>query len=491
MNNINIASCEGYDVLIYISDQHTADVAGFMGNGIIRTPHLDKIAKNSFVFNNAYTSCPLCVPARASFLTGQLPSNLNVFDNASDFKSGDVTFAHSFALKGYDTNLIGRMHFIGLDHFHGFTRRYAKDMTSSYWGCASENRKELGDFGRSLYQKHCLELVGSGDSPILAYDRDVVSHALEFYSQDYDKPQMTVVGTYSPHFSYIAPSEIMEHYRDKLKALYKDEIVDFNLPPIDAKVQKTSKEDIIELRAAYYAMVEIMDEQIGAVYEKYMEYLKRNNRKGIFVYMSDHGDQLGCMGIYGKQTFFEKSARIPLLISVEGVNGSKIDDAVSIMDIGQTLCLLCGADVPPLSEGIPFIDLMKGEHHDERYAISEFYDNQIKPCIRGYMVFKDFWKYIVYEGYENKELLFDLRRDRSEYKNIACDYPNKLREMRNLLKKDSRVKNRTEEYFKGIKNHLFLNKVGKGQTDLNIYMYNPPEEAIHVNESCKRAERDW
>ena len=493
MSDITLnTSSSGYDVLLYISDQHTADCAGFMGDQIARTPNLDRIAKKSIIFNNAYTTCPLCVPARASLMTSRIASNIGVFDNSCDYKSSEVTFAHTHALAGYDCNLIGRMHFVGMDFYHGFTRRIGKDMTASYWGYPSEKREDLGDFGRSFYQKHCLEIIGSGDSPVLSYDRDIAALAEQFYSHDYKKPQLTVVGSYAPHFPYVAPEDKMEHYRERLKEQYKDDTMHFNLPPIDAKVQITSKEDIIELRAAYYAMVEIMDEQIGAVYDKYMEYLKRNGRKGIFIYMSDHGDQLGCMGIYGKQTFFEKSARIPLIMQVDDLEGGrKIDEPVSIIDIAPTLCDLNGTEHIPLAEGKSFTDLIYGEKITDRYVISEFYDSQIAPCIRGYMVYKDKYKYIVYHGYENHELLFDLSSEREETNNIAKQNPEKCTELRNILENDWRITDHTKEFLDGKKNHFFLDKVGADQQYLNQFTYIAPETVRRIEDTKKRSRREW
>lgn len=492
MNNIeNFRNVKGYEVLLYISDQHTADCAGFMGDPIVRTPNLDAIAKESFVFRNAYTSCPLCVPARASMMTGRYASNLSVFGNDSDFRSSDITFAHSFALAGYDSNLIGRMHFVGMDYFHGFTRRIGLDMTSSYWGMLSEDRDDLGDFGRSLYQKHCLEVVGSGDSPVLSYDREIVELALDFYSKDYKKPQMTVVGTYAPHFPYVASEEKMAYYRDYFASEYRDEIEFFDLEPVDKKVQITTKEDIIELRSAYYAMVETMDEQIGAVYNAYQNYLKRNNKKGIFIYMSDHGDQLGCMGIYGKQTFFEKSAKIPFIMKVDNFEGGDVNDAVSIMDIAPSLCQLCNTEEIPLCEGKSFVSLMGGIQDPERYMISEYYDSQIKACQRGYMVFQNGYKYIYYEGYEDKEMLFDLRESKDERVNVAKDNPEILEKMRNILKNDPYIKDYTKEYLESKARYKFLAKVGSMQHYQNIYTYSPPKESRFIKDEFKRPHREW
>lgn len=482
---------DGYEVLLYISDQHTADCAGFMGDSIVRTPNLDRIAKESIVFTNAYTSCPLCVPARASLLTGRAPSNIGVFDNASDFKSSEVTFAHTHALKGYETNLIGRMHFVGMDFYHGFTRRIGKDMTASYWGMPSEERADLGDFGRSLYQKHCLEVVGEGDSPVLSYDREIVDLALDFYSKDYEKPQMTVVGTYAPHFPYVANNDKMEHYRSIFEKLYEDEYKPFDLPPVDAKMQRTTKEDIIELRSAYYAMVETMDEQIGLIYDEYVNYLHRNNKKGIFIYMSDHGDQLGYKGIYGKQTFFEKSAKIPFIMKIDDFEGMKIKEPISIMDVSPTLCEINRTEGIPLCEGKSFSNLILGKRDDNRYLISEYYDSQISECQRGYMVVKGNYKLISYIGYEDKDMLFDVSNDVNERNNLKDTNKVVYNELKDILAKDSRIIDRTKEYLDGKKNHRLLDKVGKTQQYLNEYTYSPPPSAIYVDDKYKRPHREW
>lgn len=479
-----------YDVLIYISDQHSADCAGFMGDTIVQTPNLDRIAQDSFVFRNAYTTCPLCVPARASFMTSRIPSNIGVFDNACDFKSSDVTFAHTHAAKGYDCTLIGRMHFVGLDYFHGFTNRIGPDMTPSYWGCPSEEREDLGDFGRSLYQKHCLEVVGGGDSPVLSYDREIVDHALAFYDKDHEQPQMTVVGTYGPHFPYVGNETKMAYYRKIFSENYIDEETFFDLPPVDAKVQRTTKEDIIELRAAYYSMVETMDEQIGLVYDAYTRYLGRTGRKGIFIYMSDHGDQLGCMSIYGKQTFFEKSAKIPFIMKLDDFSGRDITEPVSIMDIAPTLCDINGTPEIPLAEGKSFSHLLLEESAPSRYVLSEYYDSQIAECIRGYMVYQNGFKYIVYDGFEDKELLFDLRESSSERTNVATMYPEICRDMRLLMESDARIKNHVPEFLDSKKQHNLLDKVGRKQHYLNKYIYSPPDEARFINDSCKRPHRD-
>lgn len=460
---------KGFEVLVFCSDQHTADVTGFMGDPIARTPCLDTIANRGAVFENAYTSCPLCSPARASFMTSRVPSRLGMFNNACDFKSSEITFAHLHALIGYEATLIGRMHFNGMDHYHGFTKRVGKDLTGSYWGYSAENREDLKNYAAGLRQNGCLELIGSGDTPVREYDRQVIGEALEYLSHDYDKPQLMVVGTYGPHFPYIGDAARMDKYRLALSAVYKESVPGFTVPALQKKVQNASKEDIIELRAAYYALVEEMDEQIGQVYEAFQAYLARCKRPGIFIYMSDHGDQLGHMGLYGKQTFFEKSAKIPLVFEVDGVAPLRVSESVSIMDIGPTLCELNGTLAAPGIDGRSFADLLKGGHVPGRCAQAEFYEAQADHCDVGRMLHQDGWKLISYNA--GQDMLFHTAADPDEQINLIVQQPQLYRRMKELLEHGAVAADRTKDYLDSIARHRVLSKIGANHPEYNPFTY--------------------
>lgn len=480
---------DSYDVLLYMSDQHTAGVAGFMGDKIVRTPNLDAIAERAFVFENAYTTCPLCVPARASFMTGRIPSRLGVFNNAGDFKSSEPTFAHAHAMKGYESVLIGRMHFVGMDFYHGFTKRIGSDITNSFWGYTTEKREDMGDFGRSFYQKYCLEVIGKGESPVSRYDQEVVRLAEDYLDGEYQKPQLIVVGTYAPHFPYYTDAELTEKYRQLIKKDYQRSECDSRLPPVLSKKQYATDEEIINLRSSYYAMVETMDAQIGHVREKFGQYLRRNNRKGIFVYMSDHGDQLGYKSLYGKQTFYEKSAKIPLMIEVIGKPGGRIRESVSIADLAPTLCEINGTEPLPFTDGRSLCSLMKGVREPERYVLSEFYDTIQGKEVCGRMVHCNGKKLISYQGFEELDELFDTEKDAQEENNIAkidIDCYNKLK---NYLIKFGHSTNYMQSYRENKQKYEVLEKYGENQTHLNQYTYTVPEDVRKVEEQFKRKKR--
>lgn len=479
---------DAYDILIYMSDQHAGPVAGFMGDQLVKTPNLDRIAKNSTVFCNAYTSCPLCVPARASFMTGRVPSELGVFGNDDAYSSQNATFVHSLAAAGYETVLCGRMHFIGEEQRHGFEKRIAGDISPGLWGENFSQREDMGDYRRTFAQKTCLEVIGPGDSPVLAYDRYVTGQALKYLSEDHERPQMMLVGTFAPHFPYAAEEKKMAYYREILSHTAADEDMDYSMDCVKGKMQYPDRGDLIEVKAAYYAMVETMDEQVGTVYDAFSNYLSRSGRKGIFVYLSDHGDQIGYKHLFGKQTFFEYSAKIPWLVSVEGIEGKRVEAPVSIMDVGSTVCGLVHAELPPCWQGEDLSGVVTGGELKPRknLVVSEFFDDMDGRCRVGVMVREDQYKYIAYDGVR-EELLFQLEEDPGERRNLAGRDPvsgiYKEEAARQLEIRRGRVAVREKQK----QNAEFLKHWGSKYPEKGTGLWMPPPQSVAVRPENKRA----
>ncbi len=428
------------DMLIFISDQHAGFCSGYAGDRVVRTPHLDRIAQDGTVFDAAYTSYPLCVPARMSMLSGQLPSKNGVMENAGSLPSDQATFLHALGAEGYDTVLCGRMHFEGPDQRHGFSTRIFGDLTPLYTGDWA-SYKERKHFARTFAEVGCLDIIGGGNSPTLEYDRQVIHAALNYLNDDHDKPQCLVVGTYAPHFPYVAPVDLFSYYRDKveLPATIRDGC-NYDHPIFQGRVKDTTEETLKHVRAAYWGMVEFMDRNIGLVYDAWTAYLKRCGRDGVFVYLSDHGDQVGELGFYGKKTFFEPSARIPMLFQGSGIQrNSRTSSVCSIMDLGPTLCDLAGAETPPDQDGESLAALLENQQHarESRYVLSEMLAQDAQQRrIPGRMVRKGTWKYITYHGYEAFDLLFDLAHDPHELTNLAGERQNTVAELKALATQD-------------------------------------------------------
>lgn len=428
------------DILVFLSDQHAGRYGGFAGDQLVKTPNLDQIAMNGTVFNAAYSSCPLCVPARISMLTGQLPSKTGIFTNHGAIPGDQATFIHSLAAEGYETVLCGRMHFVGDDQRHGFTKRIMGDFTPLYLGRGSMRRTDLGRFKGTTDAKGCLREVGGGDSPVLEYDRAVITAALEYLNRDHEKPQCVVVGTYGPHCPFVAPQELFDYYRERveLPVTYKC-VLNYRHSVLALKEQVADDETVLNARAAYFGMITNLDRQIGAVREAWREYLSRNSRKGIFVYLSDHGEQLGERKLYGKQTFFESSAQIPLMFEGDGIRANhRVRGAVSIMDLGPTLCEITGADIPPEQDGKSLTgQLFEGNDEVERYVYSESIEKDaVGRFVPGRMIRQGKWKLISYHSFEDEDLLFDTESDPNELCNVIRQYPAKAEELTLLIKRE-------------------------------------------------------
>ncbi|MFP4027973.1 MAG: sulfatase-like hydrolase/transferase [Candidatus Brocadiia bacterium] len=442
------------DILFVFSDQHNAHYCGFDGHEVVNTPNLDRIAARGTVFDAAYTACPLCVPGRSAMLTGQLPSHTGIYTNGGIIPSGQATFLHSLSGRGYETVLCGRMHFKGPDQRHGFTKRIMGDITMLGNGRFGEWKKTLGVYGQGsirLGMGGCVDIMGGGNSPVLEYDRAVIEAALRYLEQEHEKPQCIVVGTYGPHFPYVAPPELYRRYCDQVgvPGSWRDE-GDTDHPMTEQKKQRTrtdpetgekvpvTEDDVLAARAAYFGTITQLDRQIGEIRDMWGSYLERNGRAGIFIYSSDHGDTCGEHGIFGKQTFFEGSAAIPLVFEGAGVpENREVSSPASIMDIGLTLCDITDATPPPAQNGTSLSPCFRdNDAQKDRHVLSEWIQSRGDQLAPGRMVRRGRWKYVSFAHSDCNGLLFDVIADPEEVCDVSEEHPDLVEELTVLLKEN-------------------------------------------------------
>jgi choline-sulfatase len=416
-----------YEVLIFMSDQHAGLITGYMGDPVVRTPNLDRLARQGSVFTNAYTPCPLCVPARTSFVTCRYPLDVGVITNGNALASHDPTFLHSLGIAGYETVLCGRMHFMGLDQRHGFEKRIADDITPTHWGMIFTGEPGLHKTREGASVK---KLFSADNAAALHYDRYVVDAAKKYYSEDHERKTAVVVGTYMPHWPLGADTEKVAYYRPRIAETMKSWSMSYPCDGITRVRQRfgfssDEKDLLLDCRATYYAMVESEDELVGEVYAAFRAYLDRNDKKGIFIYVSDHGDHVGDKLLNGKQTFFEHSSKIPLIIVADGFEPQIIDTPVSLLDIGETICSMTGAPALPHSAGQDLSPALVGNQLPARPIISEVLGSgrQGQGCAYGLMVRENQYKFITYQGLEDQDLLFDLQDDPQETLNVISELP--------------------------------------------------------------------
>src|ERR1700674_1887015 len=166
-------------ILLVLADQLSSSALPSYGNRVVRAPRLERLGEEGIVFERALCASPLCVPSRASMLTGLLPSRTGAIDNAGELPAGIPTFAHRLRLAGYRTVLVGKMHFVGPDQLHGFEERPLTDVYPAGFDWVPDWR--LPDDVRLPWYHDMRSVLHAG--PVTAtlqtdYDNAVVEHAL-------------------------------------------------------------------------------------------------------------------------------------------------------------------------------------------------------------------------------------------------------------------------------------------------------------------------
>lgn len=434
------------NILVFMSDQHTPYYSGFLGQNV-ETPNMDALCKTGMQFTEAYTVCPLCVPARSAMLTGLRPAKTGIFSISDAFPDTTPTFLHHLVEAGYETVLAGRMHFVGQDQRHGFTKRLCGDMTPVTWYRNNPQlAQERGVFVRTYGAKYATEVIGGGDSPVLQYDEMVVAYALEYLSQPHEKPQFLCVSLYGPHFPYVARADLFKKYlaRATLPDNFEDEVCH---PLLRRHVHRdVDEQTTLGAIAAYCGMIEQTDRHLGRVQQAFQKFCERQKSRRLFCYLSDHGDQCGDRKIFGKQTLFEKSAKIPLVLAGDDIiPGSRIAQPVSIMDLGPTLLEYAQAQPMEWVDGVSLYAVLSGRDKPSHTVFSEFLERsdhyqwptspENAQFCYGVAVRQGPYKLITYTGYEHYDMLYNIEADPYERNNLAQELPGVLNRMRKLAEK--------------------------------------------------------
>lgn len=395
----------------------------------LHAPNLRALAARSARFANSYTASPLCAPGRASFMSGQLPSRTGVYDNAAEFVSSIPTFAHHLRRAGYQTCLSGKMHFVGPDQMHGFEARLTTDIYPADFGWTPDYRKP-GE--RIDWWYHNLgSVTGAGVAEItnqMEYDDEVAHHAcakLYDLARGHDARPWCLTASFThPHDPYVARRRYWDLYEDCAHLQprvppvpYEDQdphsrrLFDAN----DWRSYDITPDQVARARRAYFANISYLDDKIGAI----LQVLEDTGQEAVVVFVSDHGDMLGERGLWFKMSFFEGSARVPLMIAAPGLPAGRIEAPVSTLDVAPTLCDLAGVgldEVSPWTDGRSLVPLARGEAGGAPVAMEYAAEGSDAPlvCLRDGR-----WKYI--RCALDPEQLFDLQADPDELANLAPD----------------------------------------------------------------------
>ncbi len=434
------------NILILMSDEHRADVAGFAGNHVVKTPTLDRLAERGVVFRNAYAPSPICMPCRQALMSGRLPKSIGCLGFGDDLPPGSMTFARWFAQHGYRTVCAGKLHHMGPDQMQGWTSRPAGDLEVSGRYLEVDSKAEAMWRFKRRYNKWSyaeeVRRAGPGLSPYAVFDQqwtDTAIHVIDQHFVDslYEKatpelPILLKVSLLQPHYPFLAPQQLLDYYLDRVE-VYDEPSPDHPGLTMGRQVrlgEDVSHDDARRATAAYYAMIETVDQRFAQVLHA-LEAAGQDLDDWVIVYLSDHGDMLGQHGVWEKTQFFEGSVRVPFLItSPKRFSPGRVDQNVGLCDLFATLCHLAGLPCPDGLDSRSLSPLLSREHTDESVWSGDG-DEAVSQYRGNLMIKRGALKYLLFPGI-GPEVLFDLDADPSETTDFADqpEYRDRLKGMR-------------------------------------------------------------
>ena len=415
------------NVLVLMSDEHNPGFLGCAGHPFIHTPRLDALAAQGTRFTQAYTCSPICVPARAAFATGRYVHEVGFWDNGDPYEGSVPSWHHVLRAAGHEAVSIGKLHFRGLPgDDHGWSEEilpmHVVDGVGDIKGLVRSDIpvRKGGD--------KMAALAGPGDSTYIRYDARITDAACDWLAQRAQapaaKPWVLFVSLVCPHFPLTAPPRWYEHYAamdlplpkryapaERPRHPYTDEYARV----VDYDTHFRTEADVRRAVAGYSGLVSYMDEQVGRV----LDALQAGGQAGrtLVLYTSDHGDNLGARGLWGKSTMYEESAGVPMILRGPGVpSGRVLDTPVSHVDCATTILRAAGA---PALEGAPghdLADVARGAQ-PARPVLSEYH--AIGSTGGATMLRHGPWKYCHYV--DKPAQLFHLGQDPQELEDRAHD----------------------------------------------------------------------
>ena len=414
------------NLVFILSDEHNKRVLGASGHPVIRTPNLDRLAARGTRFTSAYTNCPICVPARASFATGKYVHQHGCWDNAIAYEGRDPSWGHRLMAQGHRVTSIGKLHYVDSDPGrNGFDEEILPlHIVNGVGDLLGLIRDELP---RRAGAAKLGPEAGRGESEYTHYDRSIADETVKWLrakaSQREARPWALYVGFVSPHFPLIAPPEFYDLYPED-KVPWPDMYEDRPQHPFTDAMRKSMCFDepfdapmVRRAIAAYMGLVTFLDDNVGKILRALEETgLAETTR---VAYSSDHGDNLGTRGMWGKSTMYEESAGVPLILAGADVPQGVCATPVSLVDGFQTFIHALGAKPDPRDAGLPghsLLDIAQG-YVPNRTVLSEYH--AAAATTGAFMIRHRQYKYVHYVGLP--PMLFDLEADPYERKDLGRD----------------------------------------------------------------------
>lgn len=440
------------NILYIMADQMTASLLKMNNSkSVIKTPNLDRLAETGVVFSSAYCNSPLCAPSRFTMCTGQLPSKIGGYDNASILGPEVPTYAHYLRAEGYKTALAGKMHFIGPDQLHGFEERLTTDIYPADlgWSVDWDRPEERQEWFHNM--SSVLQAGPTVRTNQLDYDEEVMHKSSQFLHEWVREPTETrrpfalTVSLTHPHDPYAMLRKYWDLYDDVDIPLPELEIPQEEQDPHSQRIMKcidlwdhpVPDEAKLRARRAYFAECSFVDDQVG----KLVQILKDSylDDDTVIVFSGDHGDMLGERGLWYKMSWFENSARVPMVINYPSkFKAKRVLESVSTMDLLPTFVDIAGGDASAILpiDGDSLYDYLISDKAGKDEVFGEYMgESTVTPT---YMIRRHQWKFTC--SLVDPPQLFDLVNDPKEINNLALSDKPQHQEVLNKFQAEARTK---------------------------------------------------
>lgn len=418
------------NTLVILSDEHQAAAMGCAGHPLVHTPNLDRLAARGLRFTNAVTPSPICVPARAAFATGQYVHRGRYWDNSIAYDGRIRGWGHALQEAGIPVESIGKLHYQRAALPTGFDAEHIPMHLHKGIGMVWASIRDPLTRSRPNDRRMLGEHIGPGESDYTRYDAAVTDLACDWLARRGaagDAPWCLYVGLVAPHFPLVAPPDFFALYPPESMPLPRLRPQDgHRLHPWlqvheDFWSHDTTLRDDAERRvamAAYFGLVSWLDHNIGRI-------LGALDAAGLaggtrVIYASDHGENLGARGLWGKSNLYRESVDVPLIMAGHGIAPGLCTTPVSLIDLAATIPDSLGLDprrALPDSPGRSLFRIAAEPADPARVVFSEYH--AVGSDTAAYMLRDGRWKYHHYVRHRPE--LFDLHTDPGETTDLAGD----------------------------------------------------------------------
>lgn len=442
------------NIILMTTDQHRGDCLGIEGHPVVQTPNLDWLARTGTRFRRAYSECPSCIPARRSLMSGQSPAAHGMVGMTSVPWDPPYTLAGELGRAGYQTQLVGKLHFspprkrYGFDHMqladgaHHATGPTAAPNDYTEWLTATTDIKTV-----EPGVAHGVAANGWVGRPShlpehLTHTFWCITKAMEFLEKrDPEAPFFLNISFIDPHPPLTPPAFYYDRYinMDLPSPVVGDWAPQFDAPEkgldiIGSRVS-VDEQTMKQARAGYYGLINHVDDQVGRL----VDYLRRHRLLDdtMIVFTSDHGEMLGDHNMYRKTYPYEASARVPFFVrpaaGMDCLPETVSERPVGLQDVLPTLLNAAGTDIPKEVTGSSLLPLMRNASDVTwRDALHGEHAGHYDYAEGAHYLVDERFKYIWFSQ-TGREQLFDLDSDPNELHDLSSGAPDRLEPWRERM----------------------------------------------------------